>query len=135
MTRKFPLQKAPEELLGGWELTGRLEVTADAFVLTLDGARTESTEPPIDPPPTELPPDAVVLEPSGGDDTERLRDAVNAIPEGGTLVLRGMFRVSDTISTSGGRRRTVMGYPGERSGILVESADMPGFYGAMLQFN
>src|SRR4030095_1754439 len=113
-------------------ITGNLAVTADGgFALSLTG--TPAGEPPVTEPPPDLPPDAVILEPSGGDDTQLLRDAVQAIPEGGTLALKGMFRVNDTIKLQSGRRRTVCGYPGVRSGLLVESPDMPGAYGAMLQ--
>jgi hypothetical protein len=116
------------------KIAGNLTLNDDgSFALALRGGA--GSLPPIDPPPDELPADAVVIQPSGGDDTQLLRDAVAAIPEGGTLALKGMFRVSDTIRMSGGRRRTVMGYPGVRSGILVESASMPGMYGAMLQFD
>jgi hypothetical protein len=118
---------------GDYDITGKLTVSEDAFVLTLEGHATGGTEPPIEPPP-DLPADAVIITPSGGDDTQLLRDAVTAIPEGGTLALRGMFRVSDTIRLEGGRRRTVCGYPGERSGLLIENPDMPGPYGAMLHF-
>jgi hypothetical protein len=127
------MKKTPEQIAGGWEISGRLEVTEDAFMLTLDGVRTDipPTEPPDTVPP-ELPEGAIVIEPTGGDDTQLLRDAVGNLPEGGTLAMRGMFKVADTIKLEGGRRRTVCGYPDVRSGILVESADMPGMYGVML---
>jgi hypothetical protein len=116
------------------KIAGTLTLNDDgSFELNLRGG--SGSLPPIEPPPIGLPPDAVVIEPTGGDDTQLLRDHVNAIPEGGTLVLRGMFRVSSTISTSGGRGRTVMGYPAERSGVLIERSDMNGMYGAAFQFN
>jgi hypothetical protein len=118
------------------KLAGSITVNKDGSgALNIRFSAGTLTETPPTEPPDELPPGTVVIEPSGGDDTELLRNAVEAIPEGGALALKGMFRVSDTIRTSGGRGRTVCGYPGVRSGILVESPDMPGFYGAMLQFD
>jgi hypothetical protein len=114
---------------GYYEISGGIEVAAGSLNLSLSINKTDNTPPPG----TELPPGAIIIEPSGGDDTQRLRDAVSSLPEGGTLMLKGMFRVSDTIRLEGGRYRTVSGYPDVRSGILVESADMPGAYGSMLQ--
>jgi hypothetical protein len=121
----------PKLASGEYDLTGKLTVAGEYFTLTLQGEGA-GTPPDPEPEPPELPEGAVVIEPSGGDDTQLLRDAVGNLPEGGTLAMRGMFRVSDTIKLEGGRRRTVCGYPGVRSGILVESANMPGMYGAML---
>jgi len=116
--------------LRDYNITGKLSIEDNGvFSLTMEGR----TEPPDEVPPEQPPPEGtVVIEPSGGDDTQLLRDAVAAIPENGTLMLKGMFRVSDTIKLEGGRYRTVCGSPDVRSGILVESADMPGMYGAML---
>jgi len=127
MTKTF---KRPAKEAGGYDLSGRLDVTETTFTLTLTGTK-PGTQPP-DPP--ELPERAEIIEPTGGDDTALLRDKVNRMADGDTLVLRGMFRVSDTLKFEGGRGRTVCGYPGERSGLLVESAEMPGMYGAMLWF-
>jgi hypothetical protein len=125
------VKKSAQHQSGEYAITGNLAVTADGgFTLSLTGS--PAGEPPVTEPPPDLPPDAVILEPSGGDDTQRLRNAVQAIPEGGTLALKGMFRVADTIKLEGGRNRTVCGYPDVRSGILVESPDMPGAYGSML---
>src|SRR6516165_10365667 len=83
--RNREMKKTPEQIAGGWEISGRLEVTEDAFMLTLDGVRTDipPTEPPDTVPP-ELPEGAIVIEPTGGDDTQLLRDAVGNLPEGGT---------------------------------------------------
>jgi hypothetical protein len=117
---------------GYYEISGGIEVAAGSLNLSLSINKTDST-PPGTEPPTDIPPGAIIIEPSGGDDTQRLRDAVSSLPEGGTLMLKGMFRVSDTIKLEGGRYRTVCGYPNVRSGILVENADMPGAYGSMLQ--
>lgn len=121
--------------MSDYTLAGKLTRTDDgSFTLTLTG--TPSGDPPTEPPPNpDIPADAIILEPSGGDDTEMLRTAANDLPDGGTLLLKGMFRVSDTIKFSGRSRRTVAGYPEVRSGILVESADMPGHYGSMLWFD
>ena len=118
---------------GTYSFAGKLTVTSAGFTMTIFGKPGGGEIEPPDPgQPPDLPADAVVIEPSGGDDTQLLRDAVGGLAEGGTLALRGMFKVSDTIKLEGGRNRTVCGYPGERSGILVESPDMPGMYGAML---
>ena len=114
---------------GEYAIAGKLTVTDTEFTFSLRGRL--GGIPPV---PTPIPPGAVILEPSGGDDTQRLRDAIVAIPEDGTLVLKGMFHVSDTLRLEGGRRRTVCGHPDVRSGIFVDSPDMPGAYGSMLQF-
>jgi hypothetical protein len=134
---KKPKLPIPHQLskipAGEYSLSGRLEIDDDGgFFVTLEGSPAGTEPEPPDPEPPELPEGAAIISPSGGDDTQLLRDAVGQLPEGGALVLKGMFRVSDTIKLEGGRNRTVCGCPGERSGILVESADMPGMYGAML---
>ena len=54
--------------LRDYNITGKFSIDDGSFSLTLEG-RAEAVEPP-EQPPVALPPDAVTITPSGGDDTQ-----------------------------------------------------------------
>lgn len=107
-------------------LTGKLARTSDGgFALTLTGK--PGTEPPI-PPPV----DAIVITPSGGDDTGLIQQHLNDLQPDKTLMLSGMFNVGNTIWIDG-YAKTLAGDPAKPSGIRSTNAGiMSGPYASML---
>jgi parallel beta-helix repeat protein len=130
-----------------FELRGAMTRKADgSFIMTLEGIAQGGPPDPPDPEEPDIPEGAIIVEPGGGDDVQRLRDAWATVPDGGTLVLKGMFDVGQSMFLTPGRTKgqvidtqnadgkTVMGDPSVQSGFRITNPDMSGDYGAMLVF-
>jgi hypothetical protein len=125
---QYPYSRAPQSLAPRESTTMMLvgEVTVDiatnAFTLVLRSV----VKPPV-PPPV-----GTVIYPTGGDDTSHIQNALNALPDGETLTLSGMFQVSNSIWLVG-NGRTIAADPATRSGFVSTSANLySGHYGALL---
>lgn len=109
------------------DLTGKMVIDAAGnFSVQLAGAGG-----PAPPEPEPPPVDAIVITPSGGDDTSRIQDELNKLPSGKSLMLSGMFNVGATIWLDG-YEKVLMGDPAKQSGIRVTAQGMSGHYGSML---
>lgn len=107
-------------------LAGKLSRAADGgFTLTLAGK--PGVTPPI-PPPT----DAIVITPTGGDDRGHLQQAIDNLPADKTLMLSGMFNLSDTVWMRNAFSKTISGDTSKQSGMRSTNAGiMSGPYASM----
>ena len=85
---------------------------------------------PPDPEPPEPPTDAVVITPTGGDDTAHLQQAIASLPAGKVLMLSGIFKVNNSVYLES---KAICNDPAKPSGMRsTNSGTMSGPYAAML---
>jgi hypothetical protein len=111
-------------------LTGTLTRDGDKFSVTISG---EGLPVPPEPePPEPEPPEGKVIVPTGGDDTGFLQGELNALADGETLILSGMFKVSDTLWLRG-YAKELHADPAKPSGFLSSRGGLwSGPYGSLL---
>ena len=115
--------KLVEQSADELKLAGQFKRTGNGgFALTF------TAEPTGDAPP---PDDAVILTPTGGDDTGLIQSAWNNLPSGKTLMLSGMFGVGSCLWLEG-TDKTLCGDKAKRSGLFpLKDGGYSGHYGAM----